>query len=284
MIWKACAVALACAALLMLPAAAAAAGDRTLERYAAGTWASFVAMTDDEHRAADRPAQRGRDARRADVDDEHRRVHVERGRRAAARPHRPARAGPADGEDADHARAHGALRRQRPVLQLVRPPDGREAHDLAADRRAAHADPLLRRQRVARRRAADRAQHACRSSPRARARCTTRMDFGFYYQPERNQILFHYAPSTGAAPCCYDTIVSESRIAYYVGIEKGDLPADVYYGPVRTFPETCAGSFQETRPDRLHAHATRAAACTRARIRTATRGSCRAGAGACSRR
>ncbi len=50
------------------------------------------------------------------------------------------------------------------------------------------------------------------------------------------------------APCCYDTIVSESRIAYYVGIEKGDLPSSVYYGPVRTFPETCAGSFQETRP------------------------------------
>jgi hypothetical protein len=40
-----------------------------------------------------------------------------------------------------------------------------------------------------------------------------RMNFGFYYQPEVNRILFHYAPSTGAAPCCYDTIVSESRIA-----------------------------------------------------------------------
>jgi Ca2+-binding RTX toxin-like protein len=48
--------------------------------------------------------------------------------------------------------------------------------------------------------------------------------------------------------CCYDTIVSESRIAYYVGIEKGELPSSVYYGPVRTFPESCAGSFQETRP------------------------------------
>src|SRR5215203_3394005 len=40
-----CAVALACAALLTIPAAASAA-DRTLERYAEGTWASFVAMTD----------------------------------------------------------------------------------------------------------------------------------------------------------------------------------------------------------------------------------------------
>src|SRR5215218_603278 len=41
-----CAVALACAALLTIPAAASAGGDRTLERYAEGTWASFVAMTD----------------------------------------------------------------------------------------------------------------------------------------------------------------------------------------------------------------------------------------------
>ena len=39
------AVMLACAALLITPAAASAA-DRTLERYAEGTWASFVAMTD----------------------------------------------------------------------------------------------------------------------------------------------------------------------------------------------------------------------------------------------
>ena len=39
------AVALACAALLTIPAAASAA-DRTLERYAEGTWASLAAMTD----------------------------------------------------------------------------------------------------------------------------------------------------------------------------------------------------------------------------------------------
>src|SRR5262249_12674121 len=39
------------------------------------------------------------------------------------------------------------------------------------------------------------------------------MDFGFYYRADVNRILFHYAPDTGDAPCCYDTIVSESRIA-----------------------------------------------------------------------
>ena len=39
------------------------------------------------------------------------------------------------------------------------------------------------------------------------------MDFGFYYRPNVNRIAFHVAPSTGESPCCYDTIVSESRIA-----------------------------------------------------------------------
>jgi Putative glucoamylase/RTX calcium-binding nonapeptide repeat (4 copies)/Protein of unknown function (DUF3131) len=74
------------------------------------------------------------------------------------------------------------------------------------------------------------------------------MDFGFYYRPARNQILFHYVPSTGAEACCYDTIVSESRIASYIGIAKGEIPARHYFGAFRSFPQTCDGSFQETKP------------------------------------
>ena len=81
------------------------------------------------------------------------------------------------------------------------------------------------------------------------------MDFGFYYRPDVNQILFHYAPDTGDAPCCYDTIVSESRIASYVGIEKGELPQRQYYGPFRAFPDNCG---IETQAGRLHALATSA--------------------------
>jgi hypothetical protein len=49
-------------------------------------------------------------------------------------------------------------------------------------------------------------------------------------RPEDNRILFHYAPSTGEAPCCYDTQVSESRIADYIGIAKGEIPPRAYYG------------------------------------------------------
>ena len=65
------------------------------------------------------------------------------------------------------------------------------------------------------------------------------MDFGFYYRPEVNRIAFHVAPDTGASPCCYDTIVSESRIASYIGIAKGELPPKEYFGAWRTFPATC---------------------------------------------
>jgi Putative glucoamylase/Protein of unknown function (DUF3131) len=83
----------------------------------------------------------------------------------------------------------------------------------------------------------------------AQARAIERsMDFGFYYKPDVNRILFHVAPDTGDAPCCYDTVVSESRIVDYLGIAQGQLPPRVYFGTNRTFPATCDGSFQETKP------------------------------------
>jgi hypothetical protein len=78
------------------------------------------------------------------------------------------------------------------------------------------------------------------------------IDFGFYYVPARNQILFHYVPSTGTGPCCYDTLVSESRIADYIGTAKGELPRKTYYGRWRSFPDSCDWSWQETRPSGFH--------------------------------
>jgi hypothetical protein len=74
------------------------------------------------------------------------------------------------------------------------------------------------------------------------------MNFGFYYRPDVNRILFNYEPSTGNSACCYDTVVSESRIASYIGIAKGELPPKEYYGTWRSFPDTCDWSWQETRP------------------------------------
>jgi hypothetical protein len=79
------------------------------------------------------------------------------------------------------------------------------------------------------------------------------MDFSFYYRPDRNQILFNYTP--GAADpqvCCYNTIVSESRIASYVGIEKGELPPRQYYGPSRAFPDDCGIETKPVGPTRSY--------------------------------
>ena len=74
------------------------------------------------------------------------------------------------------------------------------------------------------------------------------MDFGVYYRPAANRIAFFVAPSTGESPCCYDTIVSESRIASYIGIANGQLPPKEYFGSWRSFPATCDWSWQETQP------------------------------------
>jgi Putative glucoamylase/RTX calcium-binding nonapeptide repeat (4 copies) len=74
------------------------------------------------------------------------------------------------------------------------------------------------------------------------------MDFGFYYRPVVNRILFHQVPSTGEEACCYDTVVSESRIASYIGIAKGEIPPREYFGSWRSFPDTCDWSWQETKP------------------------------------
>jgi hypothetical protein len=84
-------------------------------------------------------------------------------------------------------------------------------------------------------------------SARAR-RLYDSMDFGFYYRPDINRILFHYVPDTGEAACCYDTYVSESRIATYIGIAKGEIPPRAVFGTNRAFPDSCDWSWTETRP------------------------------------
>ena len=75
------------------------------------------------------------------------------------------------------------------------------------------------------------------------------MDFGFYYRPDVNRVLFHFRPDDPSmSPCCYDTVVSESRIVDYIGIGRGQLPKKEYFGRWRTFPDTCDWSWQETKP------------------------------------
>ena len=75
------------------------------------------------------------------------------------------------------------------------------------------------------------------------------MDFGIYYVPERNLVRFHIVPGDpNNSPCCYDTAVSESRIVDYIGIARRQLPPKAYFQRWRTFPPTCDYSWLETKP------------------------------------
>ena len=197
----------------------------TLLGYARDTWASFVAMTDPTTGLPADSLSSDGTTERPDVDDEHRRLHVERGRRRAARDHRPRR-----------GRRRGSTRRStRSRRWSATSPSGQYYnwydHHTGAKLTAwpptgAPLTPILS--------SVDNgwlatglhvvANSASRRSRRAPQALFDSMDFGFYYRPAVNRIAFHVAPDTGDSPCCYDTIVSESRIATYIGIAKGELP------------------------------------------------------------
>ena len=155
--------------------------------------------------------------------------------------------------------------RRRPVLQLVRHPHRR---DLAASPGGDPVTPMavVGRQRAGSRSGCASSRAGCPSCARGRSALFDSMDFDFYYDAGRNQILFHYETETDKRVCCYDTIVSESRIASYVGIEKGELPARQYYGALRAFPDKC--DIARDQAARRHAHLPRRVACSRARSRT----------------
>jgi len=75
------------------------------------------------------------------------------------------------------------------------------------------------------------------------------MDFGVYYVPDVGRVRFHITPGDpNDSPCCYDTVVSESRIVDYLGIANGQLPPSAYFHRWRTFPDTCDYAFQEAKP------------------------------------
>ena len=182
----------------------------------------------------------------ADLDDEHRRVHVEHaGRRAAAGSSATREAVDAARPDADDARAHGAPRAERPVLQLVRPPHRREADDLAAERRAADADPLLGRQRLAG------GRPARRGEPRAGAACAragaVRLDGLRLLLPARASTgsSSTTCPTPARRPAATTRSSPRAGSPSYIGIEKGEIPQRQYYGafggPSRS-PATGRGS------------------------------------------
>ena len=209
---------------------------------------------------------------RADVDDEHRRVHVERGRRRAARDHRPPRADAAAGADArrtlERMERHAP---RRPVLQLVRP------HGPARSSRSG-------------RRAASRSRRSsppsttpgspsgcgscatrCRSSPRARARSTTAWTSASTTEPARQpDPLPHTRPDTG----CGAVLLRHDRLGEPDRVLRRDRegrPAvERLLRPVAHVPRHLRLVVARRRGRPASPAATRAAACSRAATRTAT--------------
>ncbi|MCM0620148.1 glucoamylase family protein [Nocardioides bruguierae] len=95
----------------------------------------------------------------------------------------------------------------------------------------------------------------------------TSMDFGCYYNPAENQIrggFWDEDPDNDAAVLddyCdmgtdvyytghhYGALNTEPRMASYLGIAAGQIPARHYWGMYRTFPsDTCDWSWTETKP------------------------------------
>jgi hypothetical protein len=62
------------------------------------------------------------------------------------------------------------------------------------------------------------------------------MDFRCYYHSGLRQLAVCYLPEDPERTRHYDAIVSESRMATYIGIATGQLPPEAYFGPHRTFP------------------------------------------------
>ena len=235
-------------------------------------------------RAAGRHPRERRHAQRADVDDEHRRLHVERrgGREARASSAAPSwcRACGARSATLEGLERHAD---ERPVLQLVRPPDRREADDLAAVRRAAGADPLVGRQRLARRRPEDRRRPRPGAVAAGAARSTTAW----------TSASTTGRPSTGCSSTTSRTPAARRAATTRSSARAGSPPTSASprarcpsastsgrTGRGRT-PATRAGPRRARSASRARTSARRS---TTARCPTTARSSRRAGAAACSRR
>ncbi len=256
---------------------------QTLLRYARAHLG--VVRGDDRcrHRPAGRQPGGRRDSQRPDVDDQHRGVHVEHGRRRRAGHHRSQRRGPAAPANAPDARDDGAPRAERPVLQLVRPHHGREADRLAADRRPGHADPVVGRQRVARDRPAGRRQRRAgggRSGRRAVRQHGLRLLLPTRGEPDR--LPLHAEHRSVHVLLRHDREREPHRELHRdrQGRDSRPRSTSARGGRSRT-PATGAG--RRRSPSGSTARIS-ASTSSRAPTRTRTSGSCRAGAGACSRR
>ena len=147
---------------------------RTLRALRARTRGARSTMMLDPEHGPRRDNVIGRRARaRLHVADQHRHLPLEHARRPRPRRDLQRAGARADRADAGDASRRSSATTQRPVLQLVRPADRREADDLAGRRQHGLPVPLERRQRLARRGAGDGRSAASRSTRARRARSTS---------------------------------------------------------------------------------------------------------------
>src|ERR1700754_1043087 len=242
------AAAITCAALLLwtAPAHAAGAGDATLQRYAADTWASFVAMTDP---GSGLPTDQLHADGARDVQTSTTNIGAYMWSAVAAErlgiiPHAELVS-----RLSTTVSTLERMERHEPDGQFYNWYDHRTGAKMTTDDAGNPRAPIL--SSVDNAWLATGLRGGAHTVPELSARAEAiydSMDFGFYYVPAQNRILFHFDPAAGSGPCCYDTVVSESRIADYVGIAKGELPRKEYYGRWRTFPDTCDFGTLETKP------------------------------------
>jgi hypothetical protein len=104
----------------------------------------------------------------------------------------------------------------------------------------------------------------------AAERLLSTMDFGFFYNPHSRGENFpagqlrggywpHQPPGCSVAQnqvfyTCnhYDILNTEPRIASYIGIARGQIPREHYFGTHRTFPDTCDWAWLKQKPQGVH--------------------------------
>jgi len=90
--------------------------------------------------------------------------------------------------------------------------------------------------------------------PRLAPRCTAvieRGDYGFFYDARHRLLAQGYHTDTQrSASAHYGMLYTEARLGALIAIGKGDVPADVWYAMVRTFPASCPGQSLTPRASR----------------------------------
>ena len=286
---------------------------RQIRRWAGDTWASLVAMTDERTGLTadniDGPLAQP-EPQRLHLTDQHRRLPVERDRRARSRADLQVRV-----QSAGSGRPCARLSRMRhhepsgmyynwydeatgDVLTTW-PTDGSPVYPFlsSVDNGWLAAALMV-------------VQNADRATSTLAKRLSDRMNFAAFYNPdarpdlqvgllrggfwdgakppsETSAVAGNYlgtGPNVWYTGFHYDTTVSETRIASYIAIARGQVPAKHYFGTWRTFPDIgCDWSWQEQRPIGRPGTIS-ASTSSRAPTPIGECGSCPVGAAPCSSR